>query len=303
MNNITKPTDNCSIFNSVPGCSKELNDSHNNDIFEKNDDSIEKDITCIQEIIPWADSDQTRSLLLKYSNSPDRKQSTLSKLMKEESSRMKIKVKRKASSEIHCVEKKALKVEYETDDSFDISNLNFDNIISNESSSDSQSSKPSRHMESTFKTNQNPQASNDAEFPKTFPSNIWSDFESSSPSSSNLVNLNFPVIGHSSSNKPILHHTLKKERNETVVSGLLQEQNNLEMLNGKNLKVKPFTASSTSVSKPTVSDPFFPNDDFQFPLNNSLHNHQTKDGVIEKTLKEEADNILNDIPTMNGIDK
>ncbi|KAL7303319.1 hypothetical protein TKK_0004509 [Trichogramma kaykai] len=70
---------NHEIDEAVPGCSKNLNDTFDE---QHSDNSILQDIECIKEIIPWAQDDMIQKLLKRNMHSPDRKQRTLLKLVK-----------------------------------------------------------------------------------------------------------------------------------------------------------------------------------------------------------------------------
>lgn len=109
----------------VPGCSKDFNIVNNFESLPIHDDTVKEDIACIKEIIPWANSDLINSILNTHKNSINRKQLTLWDLMekKPENDDFTTNKKRKQDETTNFSCKKMFKVEPDYDQSSVDSNV------------------------------------------------------------------------------------------------------------------------------------------------------------------------------------
>ncbi|XP_001603062.1 uncharacterized protein LOC100119259 [Nasonia vitripennis] len=312
----------------VPGCSKDFDDSHNlESVSMFADESIQKDAICIQEIIPWANLDTIYSILKKHGNSPNRKQLTLWDLMSEVSSHMNTKVgKRKHNNDVCKVPKKSPKMNDVDESSLDLlPNTQSNNMACNESSNDSQSSKTEYNKSISSEvtdTNQKKHIFN-SDTPKTLFFNKKDSRDSvksidSLNKSTNNTNINCIIMDETANLMPAEpmknqffnnsadllvpklnynhHHSLKfadrpvrKERNETIVSGSLKDYSNT-------LPVHACVSPNDSESNKMVNGIKMLGDIFDNSSSKPAKNSEKELGTIKKELMDMADFFKNNEP-------
>jgi hypothetical protein len=257
------------------------------------DESIQNDAICIQEIVPWANLQTIYSILKKFSDSSNRKQLTLWELMRKESNCTSPTIsKHKQNSDICTILKKSPKLETSDyiDEPFDLAPYLQANTLYNESSNDTQSSRISEFNLEVTDKNQNDQIPEDNNSIKVMflnktelknPDNISvvsSECVDNKTThivldeSADLMSLNvkehqfYDNLKNSSSHKitnnsilMFANRSIKKEKNETVVSGSLNEhyvtppideiasRNNIFPLNSSNF-VKERSAKTVDLS-------------------------------------------------------